>query len=193
MQSAEQRDGKARIETVNLCEQTCSCGRYQQTQVPCVHAIKAFKLLQLPSAEIFSSGLYFGPITSTLSLRAFYADMNVYANVPADSDVETWNSLNSSSDSLALPAMLSTRHPSSKKRITSNGEKTSSGSVPACSLSSSRYSSCKSCGKYISKKTKHMKSACDKYAEENPSVRDDLEKENSKQQNDYDKKCTTTA
>lgn len=160
---------------VNLQNRTCDCHRYQQTGIPCIHAIALIRHLKVPMRKqyfyefcfvenlekMFESGKVLR-ISSNLIGNSVY--INKFATVlPNDEQIEkiimedeTEGKHKLIPSIIALDKFDTTT--SSAKRIRSSGEHVSSstqkiGKRRVCSI----------CNKNISKKTKHGPNACIKY------------------------------
>jgi hypothetical protein len=113
--------GNFATNTVKLLEKECSCGKYQQTGVPCLCAIAALKKLEKSPEEIFNTELYFHEHLSAKKLLETFNNA-VYSYFPGDDEV---NKFLNFTESLAVALKVNITKKSkvsySKKRIRSTG------------------------------------------------------------------------
>lgn len=149
---------------VNISEKTCSCFHYQQSGVPCIHAIVLLKHFNLPiKTEYFYDFCYLSRLQHMFNSACSIDNgkrVNKFALVlPTESKI--YELLNTGDDKYHIIPKLSLikgHVVKSSKRIRSLGE---TGSRGVKNISGRK--TCQSCTKSISTKTKHKISACIKH------------------------------
>jgi len=144
---------------VNLHHQTCTCGHYQQTGVPCKHGIKFIQF-----AKKKADASYFGPICLVVNYLKCFGNIDTFhILLPFISDFAT----NEMSCTIAPVAKVDFVSSMSTSRIRSGGDGAFGGGVSVKSSKRSEKFMCGSCNKLISRETKHPPSACESFLRKN--------------------------
>jgi hypothetical protein len=145
---------------VNLSEKACTCGRYQQTGIPCMHAWAVLMELRISDSDLFTDK-YFHMHCFTLPLKSMFTKVPSFiGTVPSTSAVE--DRLHRQIFQTVRPRLVvNTVSCRSSKRITSSGEASGKSSISAGAFSKSR-KQCGICLKMLARRTIHPPSACKK-------------------------------
>jgi hypothetical protein len=145
--------GALRSHVVDFAAKTCGCRHWEQSGVPCLHAIA-----YMHSAQMQAYKSYFYEWCWLSKLRGLMEDVEM---LPPD---ETEVAARAASDRARyrLLPLINADATSSKsnKRIASNGDGKEGGGVPYSQVGKMKKVVCRDCGKYISPRTDHLPEAC---------------------------------
>jgi len=145
---------------VDLENKTCSCHHYQESGVPCYHAIAFIRYL-----KISISKRHFYDFCFDYNLKDMFKDMNIYTTIyPSEDSIQKLISeLDEDEYLIPLLAEVDEADISLKigKRFPSAGENPNKSGV--FKITNKGKKTCLLCGKITSIKTVHPQSACDSW------------------------------
>ena len=154
---------------VDLSLRRCSCGHYQQSGVPCYHALAFLKALNKSSGKNIVDDTFFHPVCLTVSWKLMANALHMFV-VLIPNIAELLQSNVNASDRYFPHTISDNLSSMSGKRRRSAGDSAAGGGVTRSQDSRSRRSSCRHCGKVISSNTKHPPSACERFKHKHTPV-----------------------
>jgi hypothetical protein len=144
---------------VNLLERACTCGVYQQTGIPCMHAWAVMLELEISDKLLFTDKYFHGHCFTLPLKRMFITVPQLIGKVPSTSAVE--DRLHHETFQTVRAQLVANKGSSrSSKRITSSGEGAGPSSVSAQAHNKSKRQ-CGICLEMFAKRTVHPPSACE--------------------------------
>lgn len=146
---------------IDVSVSECSCGKWKQTGILCIHAYKYVSTHSHVAPNGIFNEQFFTPICFTDHWRMFYDHNTIVGILPGDEDVERVMSSQSQSHLIIAPRLTNKADDTQRitmKRIRGSNEQSTSGSIAPVGLKKKRQ--CKYCGNWLAKTTKHPPTAC---------------------------------
>jgi hypothetical protein len=145
---------------VNLSDKACTCGLYQQTGIPCIHAWAVLMELSISDNCLFTEK-YFHAHCFTAPLKSMFTTVPSFIGcVPSTFAVED-RLHRQVFQTVRARLVVDSTSSRSTKRITSSGEASGKSTISAKAFSKSRIQ-CGICLETFAKRTIHPPSACAK-------------------------------
>jgi hypothetical protein len=143
---------------LDLLRKTCSCLKWSQEGVPCIHCIQVGIYLKIINEEFYTK--YVNKLWFTKTFKEVFNLKSMELIIPDDIAIDS-RKAEKEYDNINILTKIS-KSIISKKRIQSNGDSSSSASISATRAKAAKIS-CSICGKELARTTKHPASACEKF------------------------------
>jgi hypothetical protein len=151
-----------KVDTISM---TCTCCYWQQTGIPCQHAVAVFTLWNMPATELFSTKCFSATHLTSNWRKMYQESPDLVGMIPTEDEVKCFKVREENSAvQLTQPALVAVDNfaSSTMLRIRSRGERKRAGTTSVTQVKTPKII-CRNCGKIISRKTRHKPSACTKY------------------------------